>query len=85
VSADWGRRGSATDHQRYSVERQSLRTGRRKCLTGGCQNPNTHAGYANGVCLMTGCQFHVAMWVKDPLAPRRKPWWVQKPSWWEEP
>jgi hypothetical protein len=23
-------------------------------------------GMANGVCLMIGCEFHVAMWVRDP-------------------
>jgi len=35
-------------------------------MSGVCPNPCTHAGTANGVCLMIGCQFHVAMWVRDP-------------------
>lgn len=63
-SGEWGRHGSATDHQRYSIKRESRRRGRRKCSSA-CPNPCTHAGYANGVCLMIGCQFHVAMWVRS--------------------
>lgn len=60
--------GSATEHARYSVKRKSRRSGRRKCRPSqGCHNPCTHAGMANGLCLMIGCEFHVAMWVRDPL------------------
>lgn len=72
----WGTWGSATEHQRYMVKRQSRRTGRRKCrLSLGCDNPCTHAGYANGVCLTIGCEFHIAMWVRTgaiigPARPR---------------
>lgn len=58
---------SATEHRRESVKRKSRRTGRRVCGSG-CPHPCTHAGLANGVAMMIGCQFHVAMWVRDPSA-----------------
>lgn len=60
--------GSASHHERASVRRNDRRSGRRQCLPGHCPNPCTHAGVANGVHLMIGCQFHVAMWVRDPIA-----------------
>lgn len=66
--SDWGKYGSADEHQRYSVKRESRRRGRRRCNNSpGCHNPCTHAGYANGVCLMIGCELCVARWVQDPL------------------
>lgn len=58
--------GSADHHPRVSERRKDRRSGRRHCLPGHCPNPCTHAGMANGVCLMIGCEFHVAMWVRDP-------------------
>lgn len=64
--SEWGRWGSQDQHELYSVKRKSRRTGRRHCsVSRGCHNPCTHAGYANGVCLMIGCEFHVAMWARN--------------------
>lgn len=43
----------------------SPKPSKRPCMDG-CSNPRTHSGRVNGVTLMTGCHFHVRMWVKDP-------------------
>jgi len=62
----WGQVGSAADHQRYAkpVRSQS----RQRCPW--CpkeQRPRaTHLGMANGVALTSGCEWHVAMWVREP-------------------
>lgn len=69
---DFGKVGSATHHERYSERRESRRTGPRNCWVPGCQNKATHRGMANGVCLTTGCEFHTAMWVRDPLWRHRR-------------
>jgi hypothetical protein len=58
----WGQVGSAS-MTRYSKAKTDLRRGRRKCEAG-CPNRNTHMGMANGVALMSGCEFHVAAWVR---------------------
>lgn len=47
------------------------------CPFGECEGRRTHMGLANGMALMSGCEFHVRMWVKYPikamaLAIRRK-------------
>ena len=54
----FGRYGSA-DHQRYAQEQKS----RKRCK---CGNRVTHAGMANGVALMGGCEWCVLLWVEDP-------------------
>jgi hypothetical protein len=61
---DWGKYGSS-EMTRYSKPRK--RPGRRPlCIqTETCTNPCTHVGFANGVALMQGCEFHVAQWVRD--------------------
>lgn len=58
----WGVRGSAVEHVRYSeaIPRSDRR--RRKCCCG-CGRRSTHRGFANGVCLMSGCELAVARWV----------------------
>src|SRR5688500_9901050 len=38
-----------------------------------CKGNATHAGLANGVCLMRGCEFHVRQWVKNPDGLLRRP------------
>lgn len=58
--------GSAGHHARVSSRRKSRGYGRRQCLPGVCPRPCTHEGTANGVCLILGCEFHVAMWRRDP-------------------
>lgn len=58
----WGNWGSAAHHALYS---EPIRKGlRRKCRCG-CGRWSTHSGKANGVALITGCEFSVAMWVRD--------------------
>lgn len=42
---------------------------RRRCGDA-CTNRATHCGCANGMALMSGCEFHVAQWVRDGFAPR---------------
>lgn len=62
---EWGQWGSATDHVRY-VEpwpREYWRR-RRKCHCG-CGKKITHTGRANGIALMSGCEFLVRRWVRD--------------------
>lgn len=56
--------GSATHHQRYMVPID--RRVRRRCsrCPKAAKVRRTHAGMANGVCLMSGCEWHVAQWVK---------------------
>lgn len=58
-TAAWGEVGSAADHVRYLEPINS----RRKCHCG-CGGRKTHAGMANGVCLMSGCELRVRRWVK---------------------
>lgn len=62
--------GSALEHTRTWKVREGRR-GRRICKVNGCQNKCTHVGLANGVALMSGCEWHVRRWCKDPLADMR--------------
>lgn len=57
----WGEYGSSTSHERYA---QPAPRSRRKCVCG-CNTRATHAGAANGVALMSGCELHVRRWVRD--------------------
>ena len=59
---NWGVHGSAAQHIRYSVLRPLC--ARRKCHCG-CGRRATHAGMANGVCLMIGCELHVHRWARQ--------------------
>lgn len=56
----WGTHGSADLHRRY-VEPVPKAT-RRKCA---CGLRVTHAGRANGVTLMNGCELCARRWVRD--------------------
>lgn len=62
----WGRMGSVSN-VRYA--QASPGTFRRRCRCG-CKRRATHLGMANGVCLMSGCEFEVAYWVKHGYPPR---------------
>lgn len=60
-TTEWGQWGSSERHVRYMEPVDS----RRRCVCG-CGRRETHAGMANGVALMTGCELRVARWVKQP-------------------
>lgn len=62
-TAGWGEVGSSAQHVRYS-EPLPKRPGRRKRCWCGCENPRTHRGMANGVCLTTACELGIARWVR---------------------
>jgi hypothetical protein len=55
----WGTWGSASEHKRYSVPLPPK--SRRRCHC--CGKRATHAGMANGVALMGGCEGSVDTWV----------------------
>lgn len=60
----WGTVGSATEHQRYS--KRANDKSRRRCpwCPKGHRKRATHVGMANGLALTSGCEWHVAMWVR---------------------
>jgi hypothetical protein len=60
---EYGRYGSAIEHQRY-IQRTS-KPSRRRCGCG-CNGRVTHAGMANGLCLTSGCELSMRRWVRDP-------------------
>lgn len=60
----WGRWGSASEHQRYMEEIPVLPGRKRRCGYG-CGKPSTHMGMANGLCLTSGCEWHMRIWVRD--------------------
>lgn len=60
---DWGVYGNAGEHLRY-LEPAINR--RRRCLA--CPRPRpatTHVGMCNGLALMSGCEWHVRLWVQQ--------------------
>lgn len=57
---EWGRWGSASAHKRYRIP--AAPSSRRRCPC--CRRRATWCGCANGVCLMMGCLFSVARWVR---------------------
>jgi hypothetical protein len=64
ATGGWGEVGSDW-HPRYAKpnptnRRHCLRCMRRQHLTRA-----SHTGFANGVALMTGCEFHVTQWVRS--------------------
>lgn len=63
----WGEVGSSEAGPRYAKPLAKLPhgRGRRRCHCG-CGNWGTHGGYANGVCLTSGCELFVRRWVTDP-------------------
>lgn len=61
--AEWGSWGSAREHIRYARPIVGRR-GRRNCGCG-CGGRSTHAGCANGLALMSGCELSVRRWVRD--------------------
>lgn len=61
---DWGRIGGLAEHLRY-MEPRPQRPGRKPKCSCGCGTPKTHAGLANGVCLVSGCELFIRRWVKS--------------------
>jgi hypothetical protein len=59
----WGQVGAAT-MPRYSKPASS--SSRRRCPW--CRRRATHVGMANGVALTSGCEWHVAVWVRGEVA-----------------
>ncbi len=70
--------GNALLHVRTCLAIKDRRRGRRRCQLwsgpglGTCTRPCTHLGLANGVALMSGCEWHVRRWVRDPGAGIRR-------------
>lgn len=62
--------GSAREHQRSAEIIPAEMKKRGTCPVRRCNNRITHFGKANGVVLASGCQFHMAMWVRDGRLPR---------------
>lgn len=61
--------GSAFEHRREM--REILRKYRQKCSC--CGKRATHCGTANGLGMMSGCEWRVRLWVRDPLSISRLP------------
>lgn len=66
-TAGWGEVGSAYRHIRY-MELRPNRPGRKPKCCCGCNGVKTHIGMANGVCLISGCEWRVRKWVKEGKA-----------------
>lgn len=57
----WGQQASSTKHRRYM---QPVKT-RQRCWCG-CKQRATHAGFANGLCLMQPvCELAARRWVRS--------------------
>lgn len=59
----WGQHGSAKDHIRYA-EKLPMRPEKKEKCHCGCEQPKTHAGMTNGVCLTSACQLGIFRWIK---------------------
>ena len=64
-TAAWEELGSSQDHVRYAEPIAVFRRGRRRKCHCGCSGSATYGGFANGVCLMEGCELRVRRWVRD--------------------
>lgn len=60
----WGQHASSTENLRYS-EPLERRRGRQRDCHCGCGGRVTHRGMANGISLITACEFGIARWVRD--------------------
>lgn len=59
----WGQIGGMPGQIRY-MEQRPKRPGRKPKCNCGCGTPKTHIGFANGVCLTSGCEMSMRRWVK---------------------
>lgn len=62
-TAGWGQVGGLAEHILYMEVRPKRRGRQPKCHCG-CGTPKTHTGFANGVCLTSGCELSMRRWVK---------------------
>lgn len=62
--AAWGQIGGLPQHIRY-IELRKKRPGRQPKCYCGCDGNKTHLGFANGVCLTSGCEMTIRRWVKE--------------------
>lgn len=62
-TSGWGAVGGIAG-QVYYMEPRPKRPGRKPKCNCGCGTPKTHTGFANGVCLTSGCELYVRRWVK---------------------
>lgn len=60
----WGKIGGLPGHIRY-MEPRKKRPGRQPKCSCGCEGNITHLGFANGVCLTSGCEMRIRRWVKE--------------------
>jgi hypothetical protein len=72
IVGDWGALSppSKPSHRSGDVKRSyrlkpDARSGPRRCKYKGCSNANTHQGMGDGMCLTTGCQWHMAKWARE--------------------
>jgi len=69
--------GSAFEHVRTWAEIEDKRRGRRWCRHpapgGPCPRRCTHLGLANGIALMSGCEWHVRLWCAQGPLNKREP------------
>lgn len=61
--AGWGQIGGQPGQIRY-MELRKKRPGRQPKCACGCETKKTHLGFANGVCLISGCEMRIRRWVK---------------------
>ncbi|WP_188036015.1 hypothetical protein [Pseudomonas sp. EZ-C24] len=61
--AGWGQVGGQPGQIRY-MELRKERSGRQPKCAYGCETNKTHLGFANGVCLISGCEMRIRRWVK---------------------
>ena len=66
-TAEWGQRGSTTDHALYVQQNDAQK--RQKCRCG-CGGRKTHGAFANGIILMGGCELSCRRWARDAAPPR---------------
>ncbi len=64
-------RHGSVDHHELTM--RPLQNRRRRCRM--CpakpRTPATHAGCANGLAMMSGCEWHVRLWMQQALKRRR--------------
>lgn len=65
--AEWGTSANAVEDRRYAIQNRRLR---RRCECG-CGKPGNWIGCANGLAMMSGCEWLVRQWVRDPNTSRR--------------
>lgn len=60
----WGQVGGQPGQIRY-MELRKKRPGRPPKCACGCETAKTHLGFANGICLISGCEMRIRRWVKE--------------------